>query len=114
MDNLKEKQQKKLEEKMPKKKEETQFAQLLDVLNKNLAGMRGGPNSMAQYQQPCVPTWDKFGKRVPPPVVPLPPHLLPTPLGAAGEVLTAAQRRDRLSTFKKIKDGSQVREEAIQ
>ena len=49
MDNLKEKQQKKLEEKMPKKKEDTQFAQLLDVLNKNLAGMKGGANSMAQY-----------------------------------------------------------------
>ena len=75
---------------------------------------------MALYQKPIVPIYNKFGKRVPPPMVVLPKHLLPRKLGGTGdgdsdefeEELTNAQVRDKYSTFKKRRGKEEIKKEA--
>ena len=85
-----------------------------------VGGNQANPASMALYQKPIVPIYNKFGKRVPPPMVVLPKHLIPRKLGGTGdgdsddfeEELTNAQVRDKYSTFKKRRGKEEIKKEA--
>jgi len=72
------------EEKQRQKGEANQFNQLVTALNRNLSAIAGAQGSgkdgvrrMPLYQPPLEPRWDKYGNRIPPPLAPLPSHLLP-------------------------------------
>lgn len=66
------------------KKQADQFTQFLEAINKNLKGIVGANGSAALHQPVLKPQWGKDGKRIPPPMAPLPVHLLPKVLGGEG------------------------------
>ena len=73
---------------------------------------------MGAFQNKVEPKYRKNGTRIPPPMAPLPLHLLPKALGGeAGEdnreVDINGIKKNNLSTFKKIKNKEQIQEEAI-
>ena len=117
---------------MKKNGEQNQFNQLLTALNRNLTAIAGaqgngkdGAKRMPLYQAPLEPKWDKFGKRIPPPLAPLPNHLLPKALGGENdgeesdesvleEGLEDENKKEKYSVYKKLKNKKEKKEEAIQ
>ena len=89
----------------------------LEAINKNLKGLVGANGSAALHQPVLKPKWGKDGKRIPPPMAPLPVHLIPKVLGGEGGQHykigdEAAQKKAQLSTFKKIKNKEELEQEA--
>ena len=101
-------------------KEADKFTQFLKAINENLSvvanatgsgqgGLSKYPGKDAGvYQKPIEKIYSKNGRRIPPPLAALPPNLLPKALGGEGgrdvDVGDEGNRRNNLSTFKKIKD----------
>lgn len=104
-------------------KETDKFTQFLKAINENLSGVAaaGAPakapgTGAGVYQKPINKVFMRNGKRVPPPLAALPPNLLPKSLGGEGgrdvDVGDEGNRRNNLSTFKKIKDVETLQIEA--
>lgn len=91
----------------------------MSAVNQGFSGGKGGP---ALYQKPIIPLYNKFGKRIPPPMALLPKSLLPVKFGGDGDGtedpedfkqdVTGAQIRDKYSTFLKRKGKEELKREA--
>ena len=107
---------KKEPEKTAAEKQAEQLAKILETVGEKLSGV-GAKQGAAAWQQPWIPKYKKNGKRLPPPMAPLPPHLLPKGLGGeGGEDLQIGDehgnKKNQLSTFKRIKNRDQLEKEA--